>query len=223
MVGELREETRAGWSAVDEDRVIAVPDRDRVALSDVERNHARRQRMPLRDRRDGRNGDGKRHQHRAHAALRKGEREKRRAESDDHARERRCGEDTGEIRADVVDRTARVVQHADRDHQLRARHDAGGDGDNEHRRDERREKQRRDRAAEGILVEVEEREWREGQLGRGSVGEPAAMKERIGDEDQRARSGERELKAGVGQIRQARQSGGSAPQHTEGSGMTSDA
>ena len=70
-IGELREEARAGWSAVDEDRVIAVADRDRVALSDVERNHARRQRMPLRDRRDDRNGDGKRHQHRAHAALRR--------------------------------------------------------------------------------------------------------------------------------------------------------
>lgn len=40
-IGELREESRVGRAAVDQDRVLAVFDRDRVALADIERDQLR--------------------------------------------------------------------------------------------------------------------------------------------------------------------------------------
>lgn len=131
VVGEQRQKARVGRTAIDEDRVLAVPDGERIALADVEGDQLRCRRVALRDRGDGRNRNRDRHRNRA--SFQKREREQCGAEADDHRCERRCGVDAGDVCAEVVDRAARGVERAEDRHQLRARNDAGGDRDGEHR------------------------------------------------------------------------------------------
>lgn len=83
VVGELRQEERVGWTSVDQDGVIAVPDGERVALADVEGDELRSRRMMLRDRGYRRDRHRGRHQHRAQTSARAGECEQCGAEAND--------------------------------------------------------------------------------------------------------------------------------------------